>query len=175
MAAILGVITNQAQALLAQAHAGHGSLPTVAYWKVGQGGFKITGGVRSPILALPSQTYLDILENPTNYNTNAYNLINGYGDLGYAPTYGGVGITDLTWGTNLFFIAGTSTTPPMLQINALLDFGVYNSSGGLSPQIWEIGVYDNATPTNNLIGYATFPMETKTSDAQILNTVLFGY
>src|ERR1700677_327262 len=109
MATVQGVITNIGQSVLAQAHAGVSGftpLPLISYFKVGLGGFQILGGTRSPRTPLATQTDLDVIQNPGNYNTNVYNQL----PAGATGWYGSSSLTPLVYGTNISFIAGTSTT-----------------------------------------------------------------
>lgn len=65
--------------------------------------------------------------------------------------------------------------PSTLRITCLLDFGEANDDGfGNDPEFWEIGIFcDHPEEAGEqlMIGYATFPKETKNVSKQIENLV----
>lgn len=167
MALVNAVITDKARELAPKMYGSLISFMPVSYFRVGEGGWVDPGGGRvrrDP----PDRTLLDldiVTDAGRALPDKRYNVGENAGYFQKAITP-----ADLVF-------EGPST----LRVRCFLDFGEYNTEnaagatliynvGGpyLSPEIWEIGVYDTG---NNLLAYGTIPKETKDVTKQIENVV----
>lgn len=147
MATIPATWTNSGMTLITQRLANiTGSLGVIATFKVGEGGWQDTPSGRQPRVPDPTLTDLDCIVNPSRYPADS--------QATFSKALGG---GDITW-----------TSPGTIACSCVLAMGDFNNDGfGNFPEIWEIGIFVGAT----MIGYATFPMETKTPAAALPNTV----
>jgi hypothetical protein len=153
--------------------------PLILYFKVGEGGWIDPGSgkvPRTPDSALrrfapdPLIQDIDAIVDATRgsprYDGNPSNPTYSRGSFQktLAPS-------DLTW-----------ETLSILRVSCLLDFGDFNEdypASGRNPEIWEIGIFaqhpEIVTPAPAgqllMVGYGTFPMQTKNAGIQIENIV----
>ena len=146
MALITAVVTAKAREKLPKMWGGLTSpFKLITKFKVGEGGWVNTPPVerRQPN---PALTDLDIITNPGLYTVHA------------TPTFTKV----LVIGDFVF------ETPSTLKVTCTLAPADYNSNGTGSPEIWEIGLFDDDL---DMLAYATFPKQIKTVAASLSNII----
>lgn len=154
MAVVPAVVTNVARFNWPRMFGSLQTFASIAYFKVGQGGWVNPGTGAVPRTPDPSLTDLDIIVNPSRY-------------AGSLP----VGATGWFQKT-LTGAAFAFEAPTTLVITCLLDFGDYNadpiSNPTAYPNIWEIGAYDQ---NGVMVAYGTFAAQTKNSSKQLENVI----
>lgn len=167
MALVNAVVTDKAREVWPKMFGGLTPFQQISYFRVGEGGWFDPGSGRIPRVP-PDRTFTDldiILDSGRAGPSKRYDVAENFGYFQKALTP-----ADLVF-----------EGPTTLRVRCFLDFGEYNTKnaagatliynvGGpyLSPEIWELGLYDAA---NNLLAYGTIPKETKDVTKQIENDV----
>ena len=153
--------------------------PLYTYFKVGEGGWINPGSGKVP--RTPDATLRRFAPDPLIQDLDA--IVDAYRGT---PRYNG-NTADPTYSRGVFqkaLVPGDVTfeSPTTARIRCLLDFSDFNEDSpgsGRNPEIWEIGIFTDhpqivtPAPAGQLlmIGYGTFPMQTKNSGIQIENIV----
>jgi hypothetical protein len=108
-----------------------------AYFRIGEGGWDVSGGVQAARVPDPSLVNIDCIQNPSRYPANSVYYF------------------------QKSFTAGNvvEVTPYSVRIECFVDTTEANDDGtGVSPEFWEIGVFDSE---GTMISYTTFDRQPK--------------
>ena len=171
MAVIAGVVTTDARIYWPQMFGGLQTFHQIDLIKVGEGGWIDPGGGRVRRTPDPNLRRLDTGVQDIDAIVDATRAVP---DQRYAADERG------SFEKALTALDFTFESPSVLRVRVALDFGEFNDDGFANdPEIWEVGIFSDhpragielPAGTKLMVGYATFPQETKDSSVQLENIV----
>jgi hypothetical protein len=175
MAIIAGVVTDDARVFWPQEKSGLVTFNVIDEFKVGEGGWIDPGSgkvrrIPDPALRNPVTGLQDI--------DAAIDADRPVVQQRYPADSRATFTKSLTVADMLF------ETPSILRVAIRLDFGEFNDDGfANSPELWEVGIFQDhplagsvyPAGTKLMVGYATFPQETKSAAVQLENIIRLIY